>query len=76
MTNGGLSFGGDNELDLTLELELSLSQPSSHLDFFLLWVGVKYDDILYTLQKTGGTEIKAGCNQQHFSICNDDIGMM
>ena len=33
MTNGGLSFGGDNELDQTLELELSLSQPGSHLEF-------------------------------------------
>ena len=44
MTNGGLSFGGDNEL----ELELSFSQPSSHLEFYyqLLCVGVKYDDIL------------------------------
>ena len=40
VANGGLSFGGDNEL----ELELSFSQPSSHLEFFLLWVCVKYVD--------------------------------
>ena len=44
MTNGGLSFGGDNELELELELEFFTTFESSGV--LLLWVGVKYDDIL------------------------------
>ena len=42
MTIGGLSFGGDNELRVGVEFFTTFESSG----VLLLWVGVKYDDIL------------------------------
>ena len=52
VTNGGLSFGGDNELEL--ELELSFSQPSSHLEFYYcgwVWNMMIFYSLFYRLNQ-------------------------
>ena len=48
MTNGGLSFGGDNKVDLILEFGFGVEFVTTFKSFgvLLLWVGVKYDDTL------------------------------